>query len=112
MSVLAMPPISTGLAAASTAKSALGGVADAAGDAVGAARKAAVQFEQVFLSNMLGNMFSNVGGDGPLGGSGPGGAIWRSMLTDQFAQKFAAQGGVGLADAVQRELISVQESGS
>ncbi|HVV42754.1 MAG TPA: rod-binding protein [Nitrobacter sp.] len=112
MSILAMPPIGSGLAAASTAKSALTGVADAAGDATGAARKAAVQFEQVFLSKVLGEMFTDAGGDGPLGTNGPGGAIWRSMLTDQFAQKFASSGGVGLADSVQRQLVSLQETGA
>jgi Rod binding domain-containing protein len=34
------------------------------------------------------------------------------MLTNQFAQQFAAHGGVGIADAVQRQLLSLQESGS
>jgi Rod binding domain-containing protein len=108
----ALPAAATGLAAASTAKSAATGAAGAVGDAVGAGRKAATQFEQVFLSKVLDEMFSGVGGDGPLGDAGPGGAVWRSMLTNQFAQQFAAHGGVGIADAVQRQVLSLQESGS
>jgi Rod binding domain-containing protein len=109
MATVSMPALGSGLAGTSVA--AKSGAAGAAGNATGAARTAAVQFESVFLSKVLGEMFSSIGGDGPLGTAGPGGAIWRSMLTDQFAKQFAQHGGIGIADAVQRELVSLQESG-
>jgi Rod binding domain-containing protein len=67
------------------------------------------QFEQVFLSNVLGEMFAGIQGDGPLGTAGPGAEIWRSMLTDQFAKGIASQGGIGLSDQVARELVRLQE---
>lgn len=107
MAAVSLPTLGSGLLAAGQTKP---GAASAAGDATGATRTAAVQFEQVFLSKVLGEMFSSIGGDGPLGTAGPGGAVWRSMLTDQFAKQFAQHGGIGLADSVQRELVSLQEA--
>jgi Rod binding domain-containing protein len=72
-----------------------------------AAQKAAKDFEAVFLNEMLGSMFSGVSA-GPFGG-GAGEDMFRSLMTDQYAHAIAAQGGVGLADAVQRELMTMQE---
>jgi Rod binding domain-containing protein len=74
------------------------------------ARAAAQQFEQVFLSNMLNTMVSGLHGSGPFGDAGPGGDVWRSMLTEQYAAKISAAGGIGIADAVMRELMSIQEN--
>jgi len=73
-------------------------------------RAASQQFEQVFLSKVLSEMFAGVQGDGPLGTAGPGGEIWRSMLTDQFAKQIVAKGGIGLSDQVAHELVRLQES--
>lgn len=87
------------------------GVPPAAAGAVSPRIKAvSQQFEQVFLSNVLSEMFAGVQGDGPLGTAGPGAGIWRSMLTDQFAKGIAAEGGIGLSDQVARELVRLQES--
>jgi hypothetical protein len=57
-------------------------------------------------------MFAGVQGDGPMGTAGPGGAIWRSMMTDQFAKEIAAKGGIGLSAEVAHELVRLQESQS
>jgi Rod binding domain-containing protein len=77
----------------------------------GADRKKAVaqEFEAVFLSNMLEEMFAGLEDEGPMG-SGAGAGTWRSFLTDQYAKTIAAKGGVGLADHVHRQLIAMQEN--
>ena len=49
------------------------------------ARAVARDFEAVFLNAMLQPMFTGLDDNGPFGG-GPGAGIWRSMLTDQYAQ--------------------------
>jgi len=78
-------------------------------DANAKARAQAVEFESVFLSTMFGQMFTAIGGDGPLG-DGAGVGVWRSFLTDEYAKSFAKAGGVGLADHVYRTLIAQQEA--
>ena len=77
----------------------------------GADRKKAVaqEFEAVFLSNMLEEMFADLAEEGPMG-AGAGAGTWRSLLTEQYAKTIAAKGGVGLADQVHRQLIALQET--
>ncbi|MBB3973520.1 rod-binding protein [Hansschlegelia beijingensis] len=71
---------------------------------------AAQDFEAVFLTQMMEQMFSGLGDSGPLG-SGEGGSAYRSMLADQYGRTIAAAGGIGLADDVRRELIAIQQGG-
>jgi peptidoglycan hydrolase FlgJ len=73
-----------------------------------AAKKSAQQFEAVFLSQMFGQMFQGVGTDSLFGG-GHGEEMFRSMLIDEYGKQVAKRGGVGIADAVLRTLISQQE---
>ena len=73
-----------------------------------AARKAAEEFESVFITEFLGTMFEGIDTDGPFGG-GPGEQMFRSLMLDQYAKKIAHLGGFGLADAVTRELTRIQE---
>jgi Rod binding domain-containing protein len=72
------------------------------------AAKAAQDFESVFLSEMLGNMYQGVSTEGPFGG-GAGEGVMRTLLVDEYAKSVAARGGVGIADNVTRELIRIQE---
>ena len=74
-----------------------------------AAKKAAQQFEGVFISEFLGSMFEGIPTDGPFGG-GPGEAMFRSLMLDEYGKRIAQQGGFGLATAVQRELLKMQET--
>lgn len=69
---------------------------------------AAQDFESVFISNMVSQMFSGLGNEGPMGG-GTGTATWRGMLTEEWSKSIASNGGVGLADSVYREIIAMQE---
>jgi Rod binding domain-containing protein len=102
-------PIAPALAAASSVASALAPAAQG----LSAERIKAVgeEFEAVFLSNMMEEMFTGVEEDNPFA-SGPGASAWRSMRTEQFARSIAAAGGIGLAEHVQRQLIALQENSS
>ena len=73
-----------------------------------AARKAAQSFEGVFISQMLGTMFEGIPTDGPFGG-GPGEEMFRSLMVDEYGKQMASQGGVGLSQAITRELLKMQE---
>jgi peptidoglycan hydrolase FlgJ len=64
-------------------------------------------FEAVFVSQMLEQMFADVKTDG-LGGGGSGERIFRSMMIQEVGRQMTAQGGIGLADTVKRELIAMQ----
>jgi len=69
----------------------------------------AQDFESVFLSNMFENMFEGLDDDGPFG-NGAGNGPWRSMLTEQYAKSVASSGGIGVAQQIERQLVSLQES--
>ena len=73
-----------------------------------ALKKAAQQFEGIFVSEFLGSMFEGISTDGPFGG-GQGEAMFRSLLLDEYGKQITARGGVGLADAVTRQLMRQQE---
>lgn len=72
------------------------------------ARAQATEFEQVYLSSMMKQMFSGLSTDGPFGG-GQAEETWRGLLIDQYADTISKAGGVGIADAVYRDLLSIQE---
>ena len=72
------------------------------------ARDAAVEFEGFFISMALETMFSGIETNGLFGG-GHGEKIFRSMMLQEYGKSIAERSGFGLADAVQREIISLQE---
>jgi len=72
------------------------------------ARKTAQEFEAFFLGQMLQPMFSNISAEEPFGG-GPGEDIWRSMQVDEFGKAIAKSGGIGIGDALFREILKMQE---
>lgn len=74
-----------------------------------AARRAAIEFESVFLSQMLAPMFNGISADGPFGG-GQGETVYRSLLVDEYGKLMSQTGGIGLADSVMREILKHQES--
>lgn len=67
--------------------------------------EAAVEFEAVFLSQMLRGMSGGLGSDGPFGKEPYG-----SLLVDEYARLIARSGGIGIADATRRELMRLQET--
>jgi Rod binding domain-containing protein len=73
------------------------------------AREAAEDFEAVFLSQMLSNIFAGIKTDKVFGG-GHGEDAYRAMMIQEYGKSMAASGGVGIADAVMREIIQLQEA--
>ena len=65
-------------------------------------RATAEEFEAVFLALMGESTQSAFGG-------GPGEAAFKSMLNEEYAKVMAKAGGVGLADALAREMLALQE---
>jgi Rod binding domain-containing protein len=76
---------------------------------VAKANQAAQDFESVFLSQFLGEMFDGISTDGPFGG-GQGEQMFRSLMLDEYGKQIAAQGGIGIAASVKRELLKTQET--
>lgn len=76
---------------------------------VAAAKTAARNFEGVFLNQFLSEMFDGISTDGPFGG-GQGEQMFRSLMLDEYGKQIAAQGGIGLAATVTRELLKSQEA--
>ena len=74
-----------------------------------ALRRAAEEFESVFLSEMLAPMFEGLDTEG-LGGGGMGEQIFRPMLVERYAESISRAGGVGIADSVVREFMRMQQS--
>ena len=71
-------------------------------------KKAAQEFESVFISQMLEHMFAGVGTNEMFGG-GEAEDIYRSMMVDEYGKLMAKSGGVGIADQVTRQLLHTQE---
>ena len=72
-------------------------------------RAQAQDFESQFLNSMFQQMYQGVGGDGPFGNS-MGVGPWRSFLTDEYSKTFAKSGGIGIADAVYKEMLARYQS--
>jgi flagellar protein FlgJ len=104
-----LSPIST----SALPRSAPVGGSAAAGTTNGAAgaRKAAQEFESVFLNTLLEGMFAGLKTDGP-GGGGSSEKVYRSMMLGEYAKQISANGGLGIADQVYREILAVQEGSS
>jgi len=71
-------------------------------------RRTAADYEGIFLATLLQTMFADLETDGPFGG-GHSEKIYRSMMVDQYGAEIAKRGGVGIADAINRELLAFQE---
>jgi Rod binding domain-containing protein len=74
-----------------------------------ALRRAATEFEAQAIAAMFRPIFETVSTDGPFRG-GSAEAHWRPMLVDAIARDFARRGGIGIGDAVFRELMRAQET--
>ena len=68
-----------------------------------ALRRAAQDFEAQALAALLQPMFQGLDTKAPFGG-GPAEGQWRPMLVDAIAKDLAKAGGLGIGEAVLREL--------
>ncbi len=73
-----------------------------------AVRATAEDYESVFLASVFETLQQGIDTDGPFSG-GPGEAMFRSLLTQEYAKAMTAQGGIGLADKIVSELQRLQE---
>jgi Rod binding domain-containing protein len=54
-------------------------------------------------------MFNTIPTDGFMGG-GHAESVYRGMMVDEMGKSMARAGGVGIADAVYREMLKMQEA--
>ena len=71
-------------------------------------REAAEQFESIFIGQMLGHMFKGIGTNSLFGG-GQAEGIYRDLMIDEYGKQVVSSGGLGLADTIERQLLSLQE---
>ena len=71
--------------------------------------KTARDFESFFVSRMLESASAGLKTSGAFFG-GNGEAQFRSLLNDQYGKQVAQHGGLGIADAVLREMVRLQEA--
>jgi peptidoglycan hydrolase FlgJ len=70
-------------------------------------RETAEEFEAVFLAQVLQTMSQGIGGPGPFG-DGDNDA-WAGMLQEEYGRLISKSGGIGVADALLREMLKMQE---
>lgn len=68
--------------------------------------KVARDYEQSFLSIMLGQMQAGV--QAPSFGGGQGEQVFKSFLNDAMAKSMTARGGIGLAPRLSAEMLRLQ----
>lgn len=69
--------------------------------------EATEEFEAVFISQMLRNMYSGIEVD-PVFGGGYAEEVFRDVLLDEYGRVMAKSGGVGISDMVQQQLLQMQ----
>ena len=67
------------------------------------------EFEAFFMSQVMESMFAGIKTDGPFGG-GFGEGVFRSLLLQEFGKQIANRGGIGITEAVQKEVLRIQEA--
>jgi len=72
-------------------------------------KRAAEEFEALFLTEMLAPAFEGLESGGLFGG-GQSEKIYRSMMVQEYGKAIAQSGGVGIAESVQREILRMQEN--
>lgn len=74
------------------------------------ATRVAEEFERMAISQMLAFMTADVDLSEGLFGGGAGERAFRPFLNDEYARGFTQAGGIGIADAVRREILRLQEA--
>jgi len=76
-----------------------------------AAKETAQEFESMFLAQMLGQMSMGIDPDSAFGG-GKGEAAYQSMVSEKYGEAITEMGGLGIADAIYKEILAMQEAAS
>ncbi len=74
-------------------------------------RQTAKSFETMVLGQLLSHMFTDLDPNNPMGG-GKGEEIFQSLMVDEYAKGISQNGGVGIADMVEKQLLQYQEQQS
>ncbi len=72
------------------------------------AKRAADEFEAIFISQMLKSMSVGVKTDGMFGG-GQSEAIYKDLMNEELGKVMTSKGGIGMSDAIYREILKNQE---
>ncbi len=74
------------------------------------AKAVAQNFESIFIHQMLNQMFENISAD-PLSDSENNFSqeMYRTMLLEQYGNEISKSGGFGIAQHIERELLTLQE---
>lgn len=72
------------------------------------AKRAADEFEAIFISQMLKSMSTGIKTDGPFGG-GQSEDIYRELMNEELGKTISKNGGIGISDAIYREMLKNQE---
>lgn len=79
---------------------------------IAAAQRVATQFEAMALAQFLQPMFATIDSSKSAFGGGAGEAMFRPMLVDEMARGIAAKGGgIGIREAVMREILKTEGNG-
>jgi len=70
--------------------------------------KTAKDFESLFVSQMLEQMFGDSVGS-ELFGDEETSEVYKGMMMEEYGKQIANSGGIGIADYVKRELLRLQE---
>jgi len=70
--------------------------------------RTAREFEAMVMGELLQPVFAGLASKGPFTG-GAGEAAWRPLLVQEFGRALAGSGGLGIADAMLRQLARQQE---
>lgn len=70
-------------------------------------RETAEEFESVFLAQALQALNHGLGNTGPYGTGG--GDAFADMLQQEYGRLISRSGGIGIANAVMREMLRMQE---
>jgi len=70
--------------------------------------KTAKDFESMFLSQMLEQMFGESVGSEMFGDEQTS-EVYKGLVVEQYGKEIARSGGIGIADYVKKELLRLQE---
>ncbi|MCC7425953.1 MAG: rod-binding protein [Alphaproteobacteria bacterium] len=70
--------------------------------------RTAREFEAMVMGELMQPVFAGLASKGPFTG-GAGEAAWRPLLVQEFGRALAGSGGLGIADAMLRQLARQQE---
>jgi peptidoglycan hydrolase FlgJ len=71
--------------------------------------RTAKEFERMALSQMLAMMETDTDMSDSMFGGGAAERAFKPFLTEEYARGFSERGGIGLGEAVKREMIRLQE---